>query len=65
MPIFLIKEYARLRSPQLDEQEHEAETLASLIQDVVIRHRHLDQLTRSLSSDEKIARFLQDLGIAG
>ena len=53
-----------LRSPKSTEFETEAETLASLIQEQVIRHSQLLRLTQDISSDEKIAGFLKDLGLA-
>ena len=56
-------ELVKLRSPELNHYEHEAEYLASLIQEQVIRHAHIDQLTRGISSDEKIAEYLKDLGL--
>lgn len=51
------------RSTKKSEIETEAEILASLIQEQVIRHSHLDQLTGGISSDENIARYLDDLGM--
>ena len=53
-----------LRSPKRTEFETEAETLASLIQEQVIRHSQLLRLTQDISSDEKLAGFLKDLGLA-
>ncbi len=48
-----------LRSPDKTEFEVEAETLASMIQERVIRNYRLDQLTRDISSEEKIAYFFK------
>jgi hypothetical protein len=56
-------EYALHRSTTRSDVEAEAETLASLIQEQVIRHSRLEQLTRDVSSDEKLARFVSDMGL--
>jgi hypothetical protein len=56
-------ELVKLRSPEMSTYEQEAETLASLIQEQVIRHSQIQQLTRGISSDEKIAEYLKDLGL--
>jgi hypothetical protein len=56
-------EYVLLRSATQSDIEAEAETLASMIQEQVIRHSHLDQLTRDLSSDDKLARFVNNMGL--
>lgn len=56
-------ELVKLRSPEMSVYEHEAESLASLIQDQVIRYSHIEQLTKGGSSDEKIADYLKDLGL--
>lgn len=61
-------EYALLRSTEksVDEKsirEIEAETLASVIQEQVIRHSQLEQLTRGISSDKNIANYLAHLGL--
>lgn len=53
----------RLRSTDKTELETEAETLASLIQERVIRNSQLDQLTHDISSEEKIANFLRTMGL--
>lgn len=53
----------KLRSSEINTFEHEAESLASLIQEQAIRHSHIQQLTRGISSDEKIAEYLIDLGL--
>ncbi len=53
----------RLRSPEMTQFEIEAETLASLIQERVIRNNRLEQLTSRLSSNENVVAFLKDLGI--
>jgi type I restriction-modification system DNA methylase subunit len=53
----------KLRSPEENDYEIEAESLASLIQEQVIRHSQIQQLTRGISSDEKIAEYLKDLGL--
>ncbi|MBI1792637.1 MAG: hypothetical protein HYR70_00410 [Chloroflexi bacterium] len=54
----------RLRSPQKDELEFQAETLAGLIQKVVIQKASLDRLVNDLSSEVKLAHFLQTMGLA-
>jgi hypothetical protein len=61
-------EYALLRSTEksIDEKyirEIESETLASVIQEQVIRHSQLEQLTHGISSDKNIANYLQHLGM--
>lgn len=56
-------ELVKMRSPETSNYEHEAETLASLIQDQVIRYSQIQQLTRGISSDEHIADYLKDLGL--
>jgi hypothetical protein len=53
----------KLRSMETSAYEHEAESLASLIQNQVIRYSQLEQLTRGISSDENIADYLNDLGL--
>jgi len=57
-------ELVKLRSPELSAYEFEAETLASIIQEQVIRHSQLQELTRGTSSDENIAKYLKDLGLS-
>lgn len=52
-----------LRSTKKSEIEREAETLASLIQEKVIHHLQLNQLTKDISSDDKLARFARDMGL--
>jgi len=56
-------ELAKLRSPELSAYELEAESLASLIQNQVIRYSQIEQLTRGISSDGNIAEYLNDLGL--
>ena len=56
-------ELAKLRSPEFNIYEQEAESLASWIQDQVIRHSQMEQLTRGISSDEKVADSLKHLGL--
>jgi hypothetical protein len=56
-------ELTLLRSTEKNEIETEAETLASLMQERIIRNSQLDQLTHDLSSDEKMANFLLTLGL--
>jgi hypothetical protein len=56
-------ELAKLRSPESSIYEHEAESLASLIQDQVIRYSQIEQLTQGISSDEKVADSLKHLGL--
>lgn len=51
------------RSTKKSAIETESEILASMIQEQAIRHSHLDQLTSGISSDENIARYLNDLGM--
>lgn len=62
------REYALLRSNNSSTgekyiREVEAETLASVIQERVIRHAQLDRLTRGISSDKNIANYLEHLGM--
>jgi hypothetical protein len=52
-----------LRSTEKNEIEIEAETLASLIQERIIRNSQLNQLIHDLSSDEKMANFLRTMGL--
>jgi hypothetical protein len=54
----------RLRSPEKADYEVQAETLADLIQKQVIQHSRLDQLSRDLSSEVKLANFLKTMGLA-
>jgi hypothetical protein len=53
----------QLRSLETSIYEHEAESLASLIQNQVIRYSQIERLTRGISSDENIADYLNDLGL--
>ena len=53
----------KLRSPDHNPAEIEAETLANLIQETVIRHYRLDQLIHDLSSEQKFANFLTTMGL--
>ena len=46
------------------EFETEAETLANLIQERVIYYSRLEELTRSISSDQKMAQFIKTMGMA-
>jgi hypothetical protein len=54
-------ELVSLRSNATSSVEVEAETLASMIQEQVILHAHIDQLVGGISSDERIAGYLKDL----
>ena len=56
-------ELTKMRSSESSIYEHEAESLASLIQEQAIRHSQIDELTRGVSSDQKIASYLKDLGL--
>jgi hypothetical protein len=61
-------ELARLRSTAKPEdsrsiREVESEVLASVIQEQIIRHSQLEQLTRGISSDQNIANYLKHLGM--
>ena len=61
-------ELARLRSTVKPEdsrsiREVESEILASVIQEQIIRHSQLEQLTGGISSDQNIANYLKDLGM--
>jgi hypothetical protein len=58
-----LKSYGRLRSTDQSDDENEAETLASMIQEQVIRYSQFAQLTHGISSDEKLARFARDIGL--
>jgi hypothetical protein len=53
----------QLRSASKAQMEAEAETLADLIQKRVIRHSHIDRLTRDTASEEKLADFLKTLSV--
>ncbi len=44
-------------------EEKECETLATIIQEMVIRNSQLEQLTSGISSHENIAQYLKDLGM--
>jgi len=48
-----------LRSTHSDEAEQEAETLTALIQEQVLRHVRLRELTRVISSDEDLAAYIR------
>jgi len=48
-----------LRSTHSDEAEHEAETLTALIQEKVLRHARLQELTTVVSTDEDIAAYIR------
>ena len=54
----------RLRSPQKDDLELQAETLAGQIQKEVIQKASLDRLVNDLSSEVKLAHFLQTMGLS-
>jgi hypothetical protein len=54
----------RLRSPQKDALEIQAEALASLIQKKVIQKSSLDRLLNDLSSEVKLANFLETMGLS-
>jgi len=54
----------RLRSPHKDDFEFQAETLASLIQKEVIQKASLGRLANDLSSEVKLAHFLQTMGLS-
>jgi hypothetical protein len=56
-------EMVRLRSPDKNAYERDAESLASLIQEQIIRNSQIEQLTRGISSDKKIADSLKNLGL--
>jgi hypothetical protein len=56
-------ELTQLRSPKLDLFEFEAEFLASLIQEQAIHHSRLQKLIGGISSDQKLADQLKDLGL--
>ena len=51
------------RSASTSEIEVEAETLASLIQERIIRFSRINELTRSISSDHKVAQFIKTMGL--
>jgi hypothetical protein len=57
-------ESAIQRSGATSEQEIEAETLANMIQEKIIGFSRLDQLTQAPSSDEKISKYLESMGLA-
>ncbi len=52
-----------LRSHQKSELELEAESLASWIQERVIHFSRLVELTHNISTDQKMAQFLQTMGL--
>jgi hypothetical protein len=56
-------ELVKLRSPEMNTYEYEAESLASLIQEQVIRSSQIEQLTHGISSDKKVAESLKHLGL--
>ncbi|NPV75168.1 MAG: hypothetical protein HPY59_02215 [Anaerolineae bacterium] len=56
-------EMVKLRSPEMNAYEYEAESLASLIQEQIIRNSQIEQLTRGISSDKKVADSLKNLGL--
>ena len=43
--------------------DRDAESLASLIQEQIIRNSQIEQLTRGISSDKKVADSLKNLGL--
>lgn len=53
-----------LRSTYSDEAELEAETLTALIQEQVLRHSALENLTIVISSEEEIAEYLRAMEMA-
>jgi hypothetical protein len=53
----------QLRSPKRADFETQAETLANLIQEHVVRNSGLDELTRSISSEERLAIFMKIMGL--
>jgi hypothetical protein len=56
-------EMVKLRSPEMNTYEYEAESLASLIQEQIIRNSQIEQLTRGISSEKKVADSLKNLGL--
>jgi hypothetical protein len=42
-------------------EDEEAEVMATLIQEQVIRHSHLEQLTVAISSDESVATYIRTM----
>jgi len=54
----------RLRSSDNTGLEIQAETLAALIQKQVIQNSSLDQLINNLSSESKLANFLNTMGLS-
>ena len=59
-----VADLPRLRSPQKDTLEFQAETLAGLIQKEVIQKASLGRLMNDLSSEVKLAHFLQTMGLS-
>jgi hypothetical protein len=53
-----------LRGVCSDEIDLEAETLASLIQEQILRHGRLQELTKIISSDQAMVAFLKGLELA-
>ena len=54
----------KLRSAEKTVYEFEAESLASLIQEQVIRNSQIEQLTKGVSSDKRVAESLRHLGLS-
>jgi len=52
-----------LRSTHSDEAELEAETLTALIQEQVLRHARLRELTTVVSSDEDLAAYIKAMDL--
>ena len=54
----------QLRSPKRTDFDTQAETLANLIQERVIRNSQIDRLIHDTSPEEKLAHFLKTMGLA-
>jgi hypothetical protein len=61
---FPYSDLLRLRSSDKTDFEIQAETLAALIQKEVIHYASLDQLQNDLSSETKLANFLNTMGFS-
>ena len=53
----------QLRSPKRTHFETQAETLANLIQERIIRNSQIDRLIHDTSPEEKLANFLKTMGL--
>lgn len=59
-----VAQSALLRTPNSDEDEIEAETLAMMIQSRVIQHKRLNELANIVSANEEAAAYLRNMGLS-